>query len=171
MDHWWQRHALSSPHAELATHMLRLVKHQAPYMQSSQRMCCSASRLCMPMHTWCCRCCTSANIAAYQCNPPPVPTTITTSPCSHAVTYAQVMRHVFNNREEAAHKGKLARPRMVERYSPTALGKLLALEFDRLKGMLRSGSGLGSWAECWGLRLGGGCDFELPPATASAFQA
>eukprot|EP00798_Chlamydomonas_sp_ICE-L_P030661 gene30661-35677_t len=41
---------------------------------------------------------------------------------------SEVMRHVVNNQAEAKQKGVLARQRMVEKYSPSALGFIIAKE-------------------------------------------
>jgi hypothetical protein len=48
----------------------------------------------------------------------------------------RLMRHVYVNREEAAAKGAAARARMVERYSPPAVARLLLDEFRRIEGLL-----------------------------------
>jgi len=48
----------------------------------------------------------------------------------------RLMRHVFENRQEAATKGAAARRRMVERYSPEVLALRLADEFRRIEGAL-----------------------------------
>lgn len=45
----------------------------------------------------------------------------------------KLMRHVYENREEAAAKGAAARARMVEKYSPPAIAKLLMREFLRIE--------------------------------------
>jgi hypothetical protein len=46
------------------------------------------------------------------------------------------MRHVFNAREEAAAKGAAARQRMLERYSPEAIGQLIAEEAHRINELI-----------------------------------
>eukprot|EP00798_Chlamydomonas_sp_ICE-L_P001503 gene1503-32881_t len=47
---------------------------------------------------------------------------------------ADVMRYVFNNPGDAAEKGKLARRRMVDHYSPAATGRILAQESPETRG-------------------------------------
>jgi hypothetical protein len=46
---------------------------------------------------------------------------------------AQLMRHVYMNREEAAAKGAAARARMIERYSPEAIADLVVRELQRIQ--------------------------------------
>lgn len=44
-----------------------------------------------------------------------------------------LMRHVFIHRDEAAARGAAARARMVERYSPPAIAKVLFSELQRIQ--------------------------------------
>jgi len=48
----------------------------------------------------------------------------------------QLLRRVYSNREEAAAKGAAARARMVERFSPPAIARLLVEEFKRIEALL-----------------------------------
>lgn len=48
----------------------------------------------------------------------------------------QLMRRVYENREEAAAKGAAARALMVEKYSPEAIADILVKEFERIEKLI-----------------------------------
>lgn len=48
----------------------------------------------------------------------------------------QLMRHVYNNRAEAAAKGAAARALMINKYSPEAIADILVKEFKRIERMM-----------------------------------
>ena len=52
----------------------------------------------------------------------------------------QVMHHVVDHPEEVAAKGQAARRLMVQRYSPEAVGAIVARHLERIKHGLRVGS-------------------------------
>lgn len=47
-----------------------------------------------------------------------------------------LMRRVYENREEAAARGAAARGRMIQRYSPPAIARLLLAELRRIEAQL-----------------------------------
>jgi glycosyltransferase involved in cell wall biosynthesis len=49
----------------------------------------------------------------------------------------EIMRHVYNNRDEVAEKGRAARRLMHSKFSPQAVGKVIASEVQRIKDMVR----------------------------------
>lgn len=53
-----------------------------------------------------------------------------------ALHLAQLMRHVVEHQQEAAGRGKAARRRMQERYSPAAVAEVLAQQLRRIEGQL-----------------------------------
>ncbi len=47
-----------------------------------------------------------------------------------------LMRRVYENREEARQKGAKARQRMIERYGPEAIGRIMAAEYQRVHDLI-----------------------------------
>lgn len=48
----------------------------------------------------------------------------------------KIMRHVYENRAEVAAKGRAARRLMQSQFSPQAVGKIVAAEVQRIRGMI-----------------------------------
>lgn len=94
-------------------------------------------------------CCTMCGFAqpspstahpAVPCRPSPPTNHPSPSPPASRI-HAQVLREVQADPAKAALKGRRARERMATQYSPEALGRLIAKELVRLKGLLRCGRG------------------------------